>query len=238
MGELGLTFFDVGALLFILIFSIMGIKRGFFKEFSKLFGWLIALVGSKILAYPLTEVVYNFFKVHEKLLIKLSEIMNKVDFTSLESARKTLSDGLETITGIGPFLNGYVEDAWSITEILQSGTTSMQTELTNALMKVIEPIAMQIVQIATFTGLFIILMIIISIILSLMNNTISSLKMGAAINGLLGGVLGFIKGCFFIFIVYGAIFIVLSLVGSESLTIFMDSKLFDIIVGMKDVIPS
>ena len=57
-------------------------------------------------------------------------------------------------------------------------------------------------------------------------------------NNLLGGILGVVKGALFIIVLYSLLFVVLSITGSEYLSVLMDSKFFDIVVGIKNVIPA
>lgn len=237
MGELGLTFFDIGALILVLIFSIIGVKQGFIRGFIRLITWLISLIGAKILAYPCTDIVYESLGIRDNLIKNISQVIESVDFTSIESARNTLDSGLSSLSGIGPFIKGYVSDSWNITDILQTGASDIQSQLLNALLEVIEPIFYQIVQIGVSIGLFVLLMIVLSVIFSLFSNILTSVKLIGALDSLLGLILGAIKGIIVVVILYMLIFVILSVSGSESLSLFMNSKFFDVIIGMKNFVP-
>lgn len=237
MGDLGLTFFDIGALLLVLIFSIIGVKQGFIRGLVHLITWLISFVGSKIFAYPITGIVYDGLGIKENLVKNINQVLDKVDFTSIETARNTLDNGLSSLSGVGPFIKGYVQDAWSITDILQTGASDIHTQLLNALLEVIEPIFYQVVQIGVSIGLFILLMIILSVVFSLFTNVLTSVKLVNTLDSLLGLILGCLKGVIVVVILYMLVFVILSVSESESLSMFMSSKFFDIIIGMNNFIP-
>ena len=238
MTELGLTYFDIFAIIAIVVFLIIGLSRGFLKELSKILCWVISLIGAKILSYPVEPEMYKFLKVEETLRANISDVVSKVDFTNLETVRGTLSRNISSIPGVGPLLDGFVKDNWNITEMVQKGSANISRELENYLMDSLEPLAHQILNIAVFVGLFIILMIVVSIILSVLTNLFTSIKLVGAANSLLGGVLGIVKGVIFIAILYSLLFVVLSYNGSNYLSILMDSRLFDILLGIGKYIPS
>lgn len=234
----GLTFFDIGAIVFLLIFLVMGLARGFLKEISKIVIWAGSLIGAKILAYPVEPKVYEFLKIGEELKLNITRVVENVDFTSLESLRRTLEAGLENVSLIGPLLDGLVKENWTITDIYQKGSATMQTDLIKYIMEEVEPIAHNVVSIGTFVGLFVILLFVLTVIVNLIIRGVTSVKIVGAADNLLGGVLGAIKGCLFIIIFYSLAFVILSVSGSEYLSVLMDSKFFDIVVGIKDILPS
>ena len=161
-----------------------------------------------------------------------------MDFTSLESLRRSLEVGLEKISLVGPLLDGLVKENWNITDIYQKGSATMQTDLIKYIMDVVEPIAHNIVNIGTFVGLFVILFFVLTVIVNIVIRGLTSVKIVGVANNLLGGALGVVNGCLFIIILYSLAFVILSVSGSEYLTVLMDSKFFDIVVGIKDILPS
>lgn len=237
MTELGLSYFDIAAIVFIVLFLWLGIKRGFLQELGKIVSMIISLVGAKILSYPIEPKMYEILGVEEKLVINVQKIVDNVDFTSLESARDTLTVGLNDMPIVGQLINGLVEDNWNITNIIQKASATIQTELSDYILESIRPVVHNILNMACFIGIFIILYFIVSIIVGIIVNGLTSIKVIGSTDKLLGGLIGLVKGCLFIIILYSVLFLALSLSGSEYLQILMDSKFFDIVIGIKDVIP-
>ena len=61
----GLTFFDIGAIVFIVLFLFMGMASGFLKEIGRIITWAGSLIGAKVLSYIVEPKVYDFLKVGE-----------------------------------------------------------------------------------------------------------------------------------------------------------------------------
>lgn len=238
MAELGLSIFDLVAIGFVLVFLLVGLSRGFAKELSSILTWIASLIGAKILSYPVSTFLYTQMGITEKLKSQVTHIVENLDFSNLDALRNSMSDGLETIPIIGSFLTDFAEGNWNITEIFQSGSTRVQTELIEVIMEGVEPLAHNVMNIASFVIVFIVLFIVVSIVLSLLVSTLTSIKIIGVANNLLGGILGVVKGALFIIVLYSLLFVVLSITGSEYLSVLMDSKFFDIVVGIKNVIPS
>lgn len=238
MTELGLTYFDIGAIVFLLIFVFMGMSRGFMNELKKIISWVISLLCAKILVGIVEPKIYEFLDIKNELLLNLNKVIDKVDFTSIETLRNTLERELESVSLVGPLLKGLTENNWDITNIYQKGSATMRTDLVNNIMETVEPIAHDVVGIGCFVALFFVLLLISTIIINIMIRGMNSIKIVGATDKLLGAGLGLIKGCLFFFVLYSLFFIVLSVTGSEHLSILMDSKFFDMVVGIKDILPS
>ena len=237
MTEWGLTYFDIGAIIFAIIFIIVGCSRGFLRELAKLLTWLGSLVGAKILSVLFEPKVYEFLGIDGRLQSSVESVVSKVNFTSLETARASLAASIEEISVVGPLLNGFVEDNWNITDIIQTASATIQTDLRDYIISSIQPVAHDIIEIACFVVLFIILMIVVGFIVGLIVKGLTSIKLIGGADKLLGGVLGLIKGALFVIILYSLIFLVLSLTGSDYLSLFMESKFFDIVLGIKETLP-
>lgn len=238
MTELGLTYFDIAAIVFLLIFVFVGMSRGFLNELGKIISWVISLLGSKILVGIVEPKIYEFLDIQNELLLNLNKVIDKVDFTSIETLRNTLERELESVSLVGPLLKGLTENNWDITNIYQKGTATMRTDLVNSMLETIEPIAHDVVGIGCFVGLFFVLLLISSIVVSILIRGLNSIKIVGATDKLLGAGIGLVKGCLFFIVLYSLCFIVLSVMGSEHLSILMDSKFFDMVVGIKDILPA
>jgi uncharacterized membrane protein required for colicin V production len=238
LAEMGLTIFDAIAIGFALIFILVGVSRGFARELSAIITWVASLIGAKIFSYPVSDFLYSKMDITVELKRRVITIVENLDFSSLNALRNSISNGLETIPIIGPFLTEFATENWSITEIFQSGSPTIQTELIDTIMKGIEPVAHQVMDIAAFVIVFIGLFIILSIVLRLMVSALTSIKIVGAIDNILGGVLGLVKGALFVIILYSLLFIALSIIGSEHLSVLMESRFFDMVVGIKNFIPA
>ena len=238
LAEMGLTIFDAVAIGFALVFILVGVSRGFAKELSAIITWVSSLLGAKIFSYTVSDMMYAKMDITNELKRRVITIVENLDFSSLNALRNSISNGLETIPIIGPFLTEFANDNWNITEIYQSGSSTIQTELIDTIMEGIEPVAHQVMDISAFVIVFIALFIIISIVLRLMVSALTSIKIVGAIDNILGGVLGLIKGVLFVIVLYSLLFVALSVLGSEHLPVLMDSKFFDMVVGIKNFIPA
>lgn len=238
IGDLGLTYFDIGALIFLLVFVLVGMSSGFLKELGKIIAWVGSLVGSKILVGFVEPKVYDFLGIREELILNLNKVIDRADFTSIETLRNTLESGLESVSLVGPLLSGLTKNNWGITDIYQTGSATMRTELVNYILESIEPIAHNVVNIGCFVALFFLLLFVLSIIMSGVVKGLTSMKIVGSADKLLGGAIGFVKGCLFFIILYSLAFIILSITGSDYLSVLMDSKFFDIVVGIKDIMPA
>lgn len=237
LSELGLTYIDLVGLICIILFFCIGYARGFITEFLKLGSWVLSLIGAKLLAYPLEGTVYNFFKINEKLDLKLTEIVSQLNFSSVETVRTSLDSSLSNLPFVGKLLNDIVYNNWNLTDIIQKASVNIQKELVNSLHIGIEPIIHSFLHIVVFVVLFFVLMVVTNILLGFLRNVFTSIKIVGGVDKLLGGVFGIIKGLIFFVILYFVLFLVLSLSGSDYLSVLMSSRFYDIFIGIGDVIP-
>lgn len=237
LSELGLTYIDLVGLVCIILFFFIGYTRGFITEFLKLGSWIISLIGAKLLAYPLEGIIYNFLKINEKLDLKLTEIVNQLNFSSVETVRTSLDSSLHNIPFIGKLLNDVVYNNWDLTDIIQKASVNIQKELVNSLHSSIEPVIHYFLHIVVFVILFFVLMLVTNIILGFVRNVFTSIKLVGGVDKLLGGVFGLIKGVIFFVILYFVLFLVLSLSSSDYLSVLMSSRFYDIFIGIGNVIP-
>ncbi len=233
-----MSVFDIVALVFVLVFVFMGLANGLAKEVRKILVWFGSLIGAKILAYPVSSMMYGAMSIESKLQTRIGNIAEKLDYTSLSALRSSVENGLETIPIVGPLMSGFTKDNWDLTEVFQAGSTKIQTEVAKIMMDGVTPVAQGVMDIAAFVVSFILLFIILSIIFSLVISVFSSIKVVGVIDNILGGMLGLFKGGLFVIFLYSLIFIVLSVTGSDYLSVLMDSKFFDIVVGIKDLLPA
>ena len=237
MTEWGLTYFDIAAIVFAIIFVIVGMSRGFLRELGKLLTWVGSFVAAKILSVMAEPTVYEYLGIDTKLRESIVSLVEKVDLSSVESARATLEASIEEISVVGPLLNDFVEENWNITNIVQKASENIRTELADYILESVQPVAHDIVEIGCFVAIFIIALIVLGFVIGLVVKGLTSIKIIGGTDKLLGGVLGLAKGVLFVFILYSLLFLVLSLTGSDYLSLLMESKFFDIVLGIKETLP-
>jgi uncharacterized membrane protein required for colicin V production len=231
-----LNMFDYVGLGIIGLFLLLGLKKGFLKELAKVLSLALSVVGAKILGSTVEIYLYDLLKVKDKLLESVTNIVSQLDFSSIDSAREGINQGISNIVGVGPFLSKFANDNWTITDILQTSSSDMQTQLTNALMNGIEPMAHKIMGIISFVLVFIVLSLVLGVLFSGLQKAFSSIKILGFANTLLGGVLGAAKGIIITLIVFFILFIVFTVIKSDMLTEFMNSELYNLLIGIKDTI--
>lgn len=231
-----LNMFDYIGLGIIGLFLLIGLKKGFLKELAKVLSLVLSVVGAKILSPTVEGYLYDLLKIKDKLLESITNIVSQLDFTSIDTAREGINEGISNIVGIGPFLSKFANENWAITDILQTPSSDMQTQLTNALMNGVEPMAHKIVGIVAFVLVFIVLSIILGVIFTGLQKAFSSIKILGLANTLLGGVLGTVKGIIITLVVFFVLFVVFTITKSDMLTEFMNSELYNIIIGIKDTV--
>ena len=234
---MGINYFDIAAIVFAIIFVIVGMSRGFLRELGKLLTWVGSFVAAKILSVMAEPTVYEYLGIDTKLRESIVSLVEKVDLSSVESARATLEASIEEISVVGPLLNDFVEENWNITNIVQKASENIRTELADYILESVQPVAHDIVEIGCFVAIFIIALIVLGFVIGLVVKGLTSIKIIGGTDKLLGGVLGLAKGVLFVFILYSLLFLVLSLTGSDYLSLLMESKFFDIVLGIKETLP-
>ena len=156
MSELGLTYFDVGALCVVVICLFVGISNGFLRELGKVIVWIFSLVGSKILSILAEPVLYDKLNIHDKLLTELNKIIDLVDFSTIDTMRESLENSLESLFLVGGLLKDITKNNWGVTNLYQTGSLEIKNALIEVLLKDIEPIAHYVLNICCFVVIFLI----------------------------------------------------------------------------------
>ena len=216
---------------------IAGFKKGFLQELFKLLRWVFSYVLAKILAGTVAIHLYDWLGIEAKLLEKLNNIANSFDFTSIETLTNSVDNGISSLPYIGKFLEGSLKGNWSLTELYQSGVSEMKTKLIELIMDEVTPVAMSMLETISFVLLFIVLAIVLGVIFNCIIKVTHNSKLLGAFDGLMGGILGGLKGLIIFVLIFAILFVIATLTGSEYLTALESSRFFDIIIGIKDVIP-
>ena len=185
---------DVVLIAILLIFALVGCKKGFVKTFLSTFGTLISLIVAVLLCSSVT----NFLETRFSLVTTISESVSGVLAGVFgEDVMST------TLAQANPeTLNQTNLTAWLITIVLdiKSSSTAFPPETT--LNQVISPVfSYYITCVISVIGLFIILKIIFFIIGEVVKG-LHKIKLIGTIDKILGFVLGLIKGLIFIQVLF------------------------------------
>lgn len=238
MESIGLTLFDVIGIVFIFSFLIYGFIRGFLKEVSGLLSWIISLVCAKMLSFTVGEKLYAVFNIHDKIVAEINSIVDKADFSTLDNLRNSLNKGIENLSFVGKFIGDFVKTKWDITSIYQSGAVDVKSKIVDTLVVSVEPTVKYVMELLAFIILFIILIILTSVILKVLTRVFEKIPLVGTVNNLLGAVAGTIKGIILFVILFATSFVVLSLTGSEWIGVLKESRFFELIIGLRYVLPS
>lgn len=231
-----MTYIDYGCIVIVIIFCIVGIKRGFLKEIGHIICWLISLIGSKILV-PIVELkLYEYFKVKEVLSENIMNVVSKADFTSLDNLRSSLNQGLSNVPLVGSYLGSFTDKEWAITDMYQKGISNMEIELHDFILESVESLAHQVVSIGAFILLFIVLIFISSLLFGLLEKVFTSIKLVGAANGLLGGIIGLVKGIIVSLILYSILFLAFTVTKSDNLELLKDSYFYETFIGIENYV--
>lgn len=184
----------------ILIFALIGIKRGFVKELISLLSVVIALVIAFMLSAPCADFIYDSMlssPVQEKLTESLPDY-------STEDTMEAISNALpESCVSAANSLGIDVQSI--LNNIASEYGEASQTALISAINeKVVRPLLTNALRVFIFIILFIIIRILLALVAKA-SDIITKIPGIHAINKFLGFILGFAKGCIIAFIVFTAI---------------------------------
>ena len=238
MESLGLSVFDCIGIVLVLVFFIIGCKKGFLKEISGLINCVISFIGAKTLSYGLGEKLYAQLGLHDKLQAEVVGIVDKADFTSLHTLRASLSVGLEKLSYVGKVIEDFISNKWDITAIYQENAENIKEKISEVIMESVQPAVKYIAEILAFVLMLIVLLIVTSICLRFLIKVFEKIPLVGTANALLGGVIGAVKGVIIFAVVVSICFVIFSMKDSELLITLKESKFFDLIIGLKNVLPT
>ncbi len=180
----------------VLIFALMGLKRGFVKEFISLVGVVVAVILAFFLSAPCASYIYENFatqKVHEKVqalvpdnseitsegggslnLDKIKELIPPKYADAAESVGVNLKEAIDSIN---------FKDGESVAETVRNAIEE----------KIAQPVVQAVLRIVIFIVLFILIRILLGIIVKC-TNLVTKLPGIKMLNKLLGFVFGLAKG--------------------------------------------
>ena len=186
--------FDGIILLVVVMFTVIGVKKGFVKSIAEFLGAVISAIAASWVGGIISTAVYDsFFRqgVYDKI---------QAAATSTEAggtAEKILNSMPEMIV---KFLEMNGITAESIRTTVDTAGASAAKAVTDA----VSPVFIGIIKVFAVIVLFLLFMIIISAVARLISG-ICRLPVLRQVNGLLGGIFGLMLGTIVVWIVVGAI---------------------------------
>lgn len=179
---------DIAIILFVFIFAIIGIKRGFIKEIISLVGVVIAIVLSFWLAEISSEFIYDRF-IKESVGAKITETICETADNSLASVAENIPESLQSAAKLLKI---------DLTTLLGSSVSdniesTAATVSNNLMIRVVEPLCIKIILVISFIILFIILTFLINLTAKALN-IVAKLPILKSFNRFLGCVVGALRG--------------------------------------------
>lgn len=205
------TYIDIGIIVILFIFLIVGYKKGFIETILGLVGGLVSLVVAILLANQVSEMLYPLFGMGQALEGQMEgfliNILNAQEETNIY--RIAIGDP-ENIAQL-------VNDAIAKLGLPESITASISASIASAiasvfegsavveksLIEILSPILAQaILTLISVIATFIVIRIIVAIIEAIAKVILRTSKSLRGLNGLLGAVAGTLKGALLIVIIF------------------------------------
>lgn len=195
---------DIAVLITVVLFALIGAKKGFIKACADFIGAFAAMIAAGILSRPAAEwVYYTFF--HDALMEKIAAAITGLD--AVEAVQAVFSEFPAVIrralAAVGISESGVIEQVeGSVLDIAESITTA------------ISPMLISFVQVLAMVVLFILLLVVIRALASFLTG-LFELPVLHSVNGLLGAVFGILMGIIAIWIVLACVQAFLPLLSSN-----------------------
>ena len=204
---------DIIVALLLILFAVIGVRRGFIKSVVRLLGFVVSVVGAALVSAPIAGWLYDsFLHVQAQALVAA-----KVE-EGVAAASATLAEQVESVLaslphGVQSLLAVYGVDASGMTGNVQASDTLVETIMSG----IITPLCVAVLQLVAFLVLFLVLFLIIRLLGKAIDTVFSSIPVIKQINGLLGGVLGFAEGVLVLFVLCFGLQLYMTLTGANSL---------------------
>lgn len=201
---------DVILVAVLLLFVVLGAKKGFIKMTLGLIVSLVVLVGSIVLVTPITKVVIDNTNLDNQLMSAISDpIAAKLpgSYTTLyyydldgdpETADELVCDKDGSPMPYDLVFEGTVYEKFNLQKLIKPMVESALKNGDNDHIYLVDALTFSIASIiitsATFVILLIVLRIVLAIIIKLLSKAVSSLYVAHFLDKLLGGVFGLAMG--------------------------------------------
>lgn len=195
---------DIAVLVTVVIFALVGAKKGFVKACADFIGAFAAMIAAGILSAPAAEWVYNTF-FHDALMEKIASAV-----TGLEAAEavQTVFAEFPAVIQRGLAAIGITEG--NVTAQVQGGVLDIAEGIAMA----ISPMLIGFVRVLAMVVLFILLLVVIRALVSLLTG-LFDLPVLRSVNGLLGAVFGVLLAVVTIWVVLACVQAFMPLLSTE-----------------------
>lgn len=195
---------DIAVLVTVVIFALVGAKKGFVKACADFIGAFAAMIAAGILSAPAAEWVYNTF-FHDALMEKIASAV-----TGLEAAEavQTVFAEFPAVIQRGLAAIGITEG--NVTAQVQGGVLDIAEGIAMA----ISPMLIGFVRVLAMVVLFILLLVVIRALVSLLTG-LFDLPVLRSVNGLLGAVFGVLLAVVTIWVVLACVQAFMPLLGTK-----------------------
>lgn len=184
--------FDIIIVAVLVLFTVIGAKKGFIKAAADLLGGIVAMIAAGILSNPVAEFIYS------KLFAEAVE--HKVRAV-LEIKGMELDDYFGELP---EFVSRWLDFAGINAETVSSRIASSGDSAAEVVTQTLAPVFIGFINVFVVIILFLLFMIIIKALANLLTG-LFHLPLLKEVNGILGAVLGLILGAIVVWIAAGAI---------------------------------
>lgn len=181
---------DLLFILIVIIVAALSAQKGFLFTLFNIFAYIISWIGSRTLAYPLSESIYNNY-INERIISALYEIMPSGNMIG------SFSDVMEKIFDSLPaYVTAFINQFDIFPDNIIGGSEYADFSVEMIENNYLHPIVTNIILIVLNVLLFVLFSVILKIVLNIINNIIRARNHGilSKTNTFLGAVLGMVKG--------------------------------------------
>ena len=221
---------DLFIVFLVTIFTIIGLKRGFIKEFISLFCVVIALFIAFTLSNYLSRPVYTSViepNVYKSIYTDVENTVSETVVSKETAFANTLPDSVITLANrFG--LNDAIDGKFQSNEAVDVACTRMTDSI---MKKIVNPIGIKICSVILFIIIFVISIISLKLVATALN-LIAKLPLLRNVNSKLGAVLGFIKGTVISLSITYCLYLCLCVVQNNALSNFLKQFSDSLILGI------
>lgn len=203
---------DIAVAALLVLFTVIGVRRGFIKSVVRLLGFVVAMAVSAIVSMPIAQYVYKAFfytPIETMVAQKVQE--------GVAAAATSLSEQVTAVLsslpgGVQSLLAVYGVDGNVLNGAVQTGDSLVPTVMNS----VITPLCTAVLQVIVFLVLFLVLFVIIRLFGKVLNKIFASLPLIKQLNGVFGGVLGFAEGVLVLFVLCFGLQLYMTFTGADS----------------------
>lgn len=181
---------DIGFVIIILLFVVLGYKRGFFKSMAGLIGAIIAIFLAWALGGLIATAMYQGM-FRGMLTDKISAILSQDALASIPEKAAQIVENLPD------FLSNAFSSRGITSKQIENSLSSAGDNAASATADLISPTVIWLLQLLLTIILFFILLVFVRLIVKLLSNAFR-LPVLRQVDGLLGGIFGIFKGVVYI----------------------------------------